>query len=296
MAHTLTVGRIRCHILSDGITLADGGGFFGLIPRVMWERVVRPNTRNQIPGDARSLLIEADAGLVLVDTGFGDKFDDKFRAILGLDASTDRLVADLGAAGFAPEDVDWVILTHLHADHAGGATRRADPHDASSPILPTFPNARYVAQRLELADASFPNERTAATYAAANWEPLLDAGLLDVVDGPQQIGAHIRTDLAPGHTATLQTVWVEDGDASLLFLGDACSWAAHMNRLAWVPSFDVMPMLSIETKRRLRTEAMRRDAQLVFQHDAHVISGRLVQGERGPEVAPDLTRAVSETA
>jgi glyoxylase-like metal-dependent hydrolase (beta-lactamase superfamily II) len=292
MAHSLTIGRIRCHLLSDGITLADGGGFFGLIPRVMWERVIRPNERNQIPGDARSLLIESDAGLVLVDTGFGDKFGEKMRNILGLDDSTDRLVADLCRAGFAPEDVDWVILTHLHGDHAGGATRHVEPADLDSPIEPTFPKARYIAQRIDLADASFPNERTAATYDAANWQPLLDAGLLDVVDGPQQIGAHIRTDIASGHTAALQTVWVEDGGETLLFLGDACSWAAHMNRLAWVPSFDVMPMLSIETKRRLRAEAMRRDALLVFQHDAQVATGRLIEGERGPEVQPLVTAEI----
>lgn len=288
--HTFFVGRIRCHILSDGITLADGGGFFGLIPRVMWERVVQPDARNMIPGDARSLLIESEAGLVLVDTGFGDKFTSKQRSILGLDESTDRLVTALRAAGFAPEDVEWVILTHLHGDHAGGATRRTDHTDAASPLIPTFPRARYLAQRLELADASFPNERTAATYVADNWQPLAEAGLLEVVDGPQQIGAHVRTEPAPGHTGALHTVWVEDGDASLLFLGDACSWAAHMNRLAWVPSFDIMPMMSIETKRRLRAEALRRDSLLLFQHDAHVITGRLVEGERGPEVAPELTR------
>lgn len=284
MAHSLTIGQIRCHLLSDGITLADGGGFFGLIPRVMWERVIRPNEKNQIPGDARSLLIESDAGLILVDTGFGDKFGPKQRAIMGLEETADRLIRALQTAGFQPEDVDTVILTHLHGDHAGGATRHTEPGNLDSPIVPTFPNARYVVQRIDLGDATFPNERTAATYSRDNWEPLQNRGLLDIVDGPQQIGSQVRTQIAPGHTTALQVVWVEDGNESLLFLGDACSWAAHMNRLAWVPSFDIMPMQSIETKRALRAEALRRDTILLFQHDAQVVTGRLIEGERGPVV------------
>jgi len=110
-----------------------------------------------------------------------------------------------------------------------------------------------------------------------------------VVDGPQRIGKQIRTDIAPGHTAALQMVWVEDQGESLLFVGDACNWAAHMNRLAWVPAFDIFPLTSIETKRRIRQEAFERNTLLVFQHDAQVVTGRLIQGERGPEVKPEIT-------
>jgi glyoxylase-like metal-dependent hydrolase (beta-lactamase superfamily II) len=183
-----------------------------------------------------------------------------------------------------------VILTHLHMDHAGGATRWNPASELHGSTIPTFPKARYLVQRLELADASYPNERTAATYLVENWQVLLAEGRLEVVDGPQQICATIRTDMAPGHTAGIQAVWVEDAGESLLFLGDACSWAAHMNRLAWVPAFDIYPMTSIETKRRLQHEALRREALLVFQHDPRVITGRLVQGARGPEVQPELEK------
>jgi glyoxylase-like metal-dependent hydrolase (beta-lactamase superfamily II) len=290
MAFTVQVGRVRCHILSDGQTPVDGGGFFGLIPRVMWQRVIEPNEQNQVPADARSLLIEADAGLVLVDTGIGDKLKGKQRQIVGLDDHHDRLLRELGRVGYRPEDVAVVILTHLHMDHAGGATRWHSANELHGSTIPTFPKARYLVQRLELADASYPNERTAATYLVENWQVLVAEGRLEVVDGPQQICATIRTDMTPGHTAGIQAVWVEDGGESLLFLGDACSWAAHMNRLAWVPAFDIYPMTSIETKRRLQHEALRREALLVFQHDARVITGRLVQGARGPEVQPELEK------
>lgn len=288
MPHTLTIGSIRCHILSDGKHLVDGGTLFGVVPRILWERVMPPNARNQVPFDSRCLLIEADAGLILVDTGYGDKLG-RQRTFLGLEGRTDRLLTELRRVGFTPADVDIVLLTHLHGDHIGGNTRWDTPDGTPGPIVPTFPNARYICQRIDLAEATFPNERTRATFHAENWEPLRERGLLDVVDGPQQLAHGVRTEIAPGHTAMLQTVWVEDGGESLLFLSDACSWAVQLERLAWVPSYDIFPLTSMESKRRLRAEAMRRDAILVFQHDAGVMTSRLVPGQREAQLRHEIT-------
>jgi glyoxylase-like metal-dependent hydrolase (beta-lactamase superfamily II) len=290
MVYTVQVGGVRCHILSDGLNVADGGGFFGVVPRVMWQRVMAANELNQVPNDIRCMLIESDAGLILVDTGNGDKLNPKQRQILGLDARNDRLLGEMAKVGYQAEDVDVVLLTHLHGDHAGGNTRRKHAEGAPGPLVPTFPRACYLAQRIELSEAHFPNERTAATYIRDNWQPLLTTGQMSVVDGPQRLGSQVRTAIAPGHTAALQVVWVEDRGERLLFLGDACSWAVHMERLAWVPSYDIYPMTSIETKRALRQEIMESDPLLVFQHDPQVMTGRLVSGTRGPEVQPVLRR------
>lgn len=289
MPYTLQVGSVRCHILNDGLHPVDGGGFFGVVPRLLWQRVIQPNGDNMIPSDTRSLLIESDAGLILVDTGNGDKLTGKDRQRMNFVGRTDRLVGELAKVGYKPSDVDLVILTHLHGDHVGGATRWDTPDHTPGQLISTFPNARYIAQRLDLAEASFPNERTTATFHAENWEILLANKQLEVVDGPQRITASIRTDIAPGHTEALQMVWIEDKGESLLFLTDACNWAAHMNRLAWVPAFDIFPLTSIETKRRIRQEVFERATLLVFQHDAQVVTGRLVQGERGLEVKPEIT-------
>lgn len=284
MAYTLQIGALRCHILSDGLHYVDGGGFFGLIPRTMWQEVIEPSASNQVPCDSRSLLIESDAGLILVDVGNGDKLPPKVRARMGMDERNLRLVGELARVGYKPEDIDIVLFTHFHGDHIGGATRYE-----GDVLAPTFPRARYIGQRIDLADASYPNERTAATYIADNFRPLLERKQLEIVDGPQRLAPGVRTGIAPGHTRAIQVVWVESQGERLLFLTDAACWAVHLQRLAWVPSFDILPMQSIETKRRLRHEAIEADALLVFQHDPQVVAGRLVAGKRGPEVQAIIT-------
>lgn len=285
MAVSIQIGDLRCHILSDGAHHADGGGFFGLIPRVLWQRVIQPDANNYVPAADRSLLIESPQGLILVDTGFGDKLDAKARGHAGLEMRNQRLVGDLHNAGFAPEQVDVVVLTHFHGDHVGGATWRDD----EGALHPTFPNARHVGQMVDYLDAMQPNERTAATYLRDNWAPLQDGGLLELVEGEQEIAPGVRTQLAPGHTAALQVVWVESRGETLLFLGDAASWGAHLERLAWVPSFDILPMVSIETKRALRQEALERNALLLFQHDPHLVTARLAAGDKGIALLPEIT-------
>jgi len=289
MAYTISIGSITSHILDDGKQLVDGGGYFGVVPRVLWERVIQPNENHMVPSATRSLLIESDAGLILVDTGNGDKLSPKERSRFGFDGHTDRLIGELGQVGYRPKDVEIVILTHFHADHIGGATRWDRPDHTPGSVVPTFPNARYIGQRIDLAEASFPNERTQATFHEENWLPLIERGQLAVVDGPQQLATGVRTEIAPGHTAALQMVWVESEQESLLFLGDACSWASHMDRLAWVPAFDIYPQRSIETKRRIVPEALKKKTLLVFQHDAQVVTGRLAPGARGPQVQPEIT-------
>ncbi|MEM7129541.1 MAG: MBL fold metallo-hydrolase [Chloroflexota bacterium] len=289
MAYTISIGTTRCHILSDGIHTMDGGGFFGLVPRMLWQRVIQPNEDNLIPTDARSLLIESAQGLILVDTGHGDKLPPKVRTFLGLGDRQKRLIGELARVGYTPEDIDLVLCTHLHLDHIGGNTYWAEG-ESEKRAIPTFPNARYMVQSIDLAAANAPNERTLATYLPENWQPLVESNLLDVVDGPQRLAGQVRTAIAPGHTDALQVVWVEDQGESLIFLGDACSWYGHMNRLAWVPSYDLYPMTSIETKRGLRFEIMEKNALMLFQHDGQVVTARLEDSPKGPQVVPEITQ------
>ena len=278
---TYQIGRVRVHLISDGVFWTDGGGVFGVVPRVLWEKVIQPDALNRIPMDLRCLLIESGEGLILVDTGYGTKLSPKWLQQLNLTSDT-RLLDNLAAAGFTAADVRLVINTHLHPDHCGGNTTLGP----DGQLQPTFPNATYLMQRLELADASFPNERTRGTYFAENFLPLVDlcaepdgAGRVRLLSGDTQVTAEVRVQVTPGHTRSHQVVIVESAGETAIFLGDA-GYGANLERLAWVPAFDVEPLQSIETKRALRDWAWRRDALLFFQHDIAVPAGRLrVEGE-----------------
>jgi len=284
---TFRVGALTVHLVSDGVYWTDVGGAFGVVPRGLWGRLVEPDALNRIPLQLRCLLIESAHGLILADTGYGDKLPPRQRDLLTLHGEK-RLLGDLAALGYRPEDVRTVINTHLHADHCGGNTC-FDP--GGSPV-PTFPNAQYMVQRLELADATYPNERTRNTYFGENFRPLSGAcgpdgsDRLRVLNGDTQITPEVRTFITPGHTRAHQSVIVESGGETAIFLADAAPFAVGIERLAWVPAFDVEPLVSIETKRTLRDWALRREALLLFQHDVNVPAGRLRRAGEDWRVEP----------
>jgi glyoxylase-like metal-dependent hydrolase (beta-lactamase superfamily II) len=278
---TYQIGRVRLHLISDGLFWTDGGAAFGVVPRTLWEKMIQPDAQHRIPMELWSLVIESSEGLILVDTGHGHRLSPKRRELLGLvdDMRVDRRLADLG---FSPADVRFVINTHLHADHCGGNTAVG----LDGQLTPAFANARYLMQRLELADATYPNERTRNVYICENFLPLINLcqnsedAIVRVLSGDARITSEVQVKVAPGHTRAHQVVIVEsDGEAGA-FLGDVAGLAVHLERLAWVPAFDIEPLISMETKRALRDWAWRRDALLFFQHDIAVPAGRLrVEGE-----------------
>lgn len=274
---TFQVGRVRVHLVSDGVFWTDGGAAFGVVPRTLWERVLQPDAQNRIPMQMRCLLIESDAGPILVDTGYGDKLTAKRRGQLDLHGER-RLAGELAALGYRPDDVQLVIDTHLHGDHCGGNT----VYGPDGQIEPAFPKAAYLVQRLELADATYPNERTRNAYFAENYLPLAHPcdgreSVLRVLHGDTQVTPEVRTLITPGHTRAHQVVIVESAGETAIFLADAVPHAVTFERLAWVAAFDVEPLVSIETKRSLREWAWRKEALLFFQHDATLAAGRLTR-------------------
>jgi glyoxylase-like metal-dependent hydrolase (beta-lactamase superfamily II) len=271
----MDLGNVKLHIVSDGTYWEDGGGLFGLVPKALWERVMAPDERNRLPFEERCLLIETTEQRVLVDTGYGDKLSDKARGFISLEGER-RLLKSLEALGIGPLDIDLVINTHLHADHCGGNTY----YDEDGEAVPTFPWATYYVQRLELADATFPNERTRGTYHAENFRPLERGGQLRVLWGDTRLTDEIRVVVTPGHTRAHQCVVVESGGQTAVFLGDLASWPIHMERLAWVPAYDVEPMVSIETKRNLAQWAVEKRALLIFEHHPEIVAGYLHATER----------------
>lgn len=268
--------NLEFHILSDGIFMADGGGAFGLVPRVMWEELLPPDDQNRVPFGLNCLLVKSEGKNILIDTGYGPKLEPKMRQILGITRAQGGLVDDLARHGLTPADIDIVINTHLHADHCGGNTRLEN----DVPV-PTFPKAVYYVQRLEWADAIVPNERTRATYLLENYLPLQQSGQLKLINGNTTITRQVRTAITRGHTRAHQIVILEDGGETAVFVADLSTLHYHLQRLAWVTGYDVEPLESIETKRYWQPWLARRKALVIFQHDTQITAGRLrLNGKR----------------
>ena len=280
----MRLGNANLHIVSDGLAWMDGGGHFGLVPKVLWEKVVQADEFNRIPMVLNCLLVVSEGKRILVDTGFGDKLSSKERQIWSI-AGDSRLVGDLRRLGFAPEDIEIVINTHLHSDHCGGNTILRDGE-----VVPTFPRAEYWIQRLEWADARYPNERTKATYLAENFVPLEEHGQLRLLYGDTRVTSEVRCIVTRGHTRAHQSVVIESDGETAIYLGDLASWTIQIERLAWTSAFDVRPLETIETKRCVRDRALEKSVLLIFEHDSRVQMGYL-QEEGGKykviEVAPE---------
>lgn len=281
---TFTVGKLTVHALEAGLQRLDGGAMFGVVPKPLWERRIAPDARNRIPLAMRCLLIEHDDGLVLVDSGMGNKEGEKFLDIYGVENrganGRTTLEDSLALLGHRPEDVKIVVNTHLHFDHAGGNTWIA-PDDAERRVMPAFPNAKYVTHRREFEWATHTNERTAASYLPPNYVPLLEAGVLQLIDGPAgQIVPGVRTMVTPGHVPWHMAVLLESAGEALLYPADTIPTAHHMP-LPWIMGYDVEPLRTLESKRALFYRAQAEGWRIVFEHDAHTVGGRIVAGEKG---------------
>ena len=272
-------------LLTDGTSYWDGGGAFGLVPRDKWMKLIAPDEHNRVPQELRCVLIEADGKRVLVDCGVGNKPNPLREAQYDVRQPTGHLLDDLARHGVQPADIDIVIFTHLHGDHSGWATQ-LDDNGAS---VPTFPNAHYYVQRQEYADATHTNERTRNTYFPDNYVPLHEHGVLTLLDGDTQITPSIQAVHTPGHTAGHQSVIVANahltgarGAPSPTFiLGDLATYMIQFARLAWVTAYDVLPLMTIESKRRWQPWAIEQQAILISPHEMQLPVGRLVRTDKG---------------
>lgn len=271
---TTQLGRWRMHAIQAGGQQLDGGAMFGVVPKTLWEKRIPADARNRIPMGMRCLLVEHDDGLVLIDTGSGNKETEKFHSIYGIEnAGADgrtHLEDGLRELGFTPGDVSLVINTHLHFDHAGGNTWRTP----AGSVEASFPNARYVVQRGEMEWATHTNERTSASYFGPNWDVIMAAGRFDLVNGEPEVRPGIQLLRTPGHTPHHQSVKLTSGGETALFLADVTPTAAHLP-LPWIMGYDVEPLVTLESKRHLLAQAAANDWLLVFEHDATHAWGRI---------------------
>ena len=278
------IGDFTVHAIQAGGQKLDGGAMFGVVPKPLWEKRIRADERNRIQLGMRCLLIEHPSGLVLIDTGAGNKENEKFKDIYGLEnegADGATLLEDgLNQIGVTPPDVTLVINTHLHFDHAGGNTRNRS--DGTLEI--SFPNATYIVKRGEYEFATHPNERTAASYFGRNYTPLEAAEKIEFVSREKEIVKGIRVIPTPGHTPFHQSVLIESGGERALYLGDLVPTHAHLP-LPWIMGYDVEPLVTLETKRGILKQALEEQWLLIFEHDATIAWGRVEQDGKAYRLA-----------
>jgi glyoxylase-like metal-dependent hydrolase (beta-lactamase superfamily II) len=282
-----SIGRWTVHAIQAGGQKLDGGAMFGVVPRPLWEKRIAPDARHRIQLGMRCLLVEHESGLVLIDNGAGNKENDKFHEIYGVENAsslgdrTTQLEEGLGQLGMTPADIDVVINTHLHFDHAGGNTAvRPDGR-----IEPTFPRARYVVQRGEFEYATHTNERTAASYFPNNFVPVRDAGRFEFVDGEHEVVQGITVVPTPGHVPYHQSVVLRSGGETAFYPADLVPTAAHLP-LPWIMGYDVEPLVSLESKRRMLKRAEQEQWLMIFEHDAAVAWGHVAHDGKAYVLAP----------
>ena len=247
---------------------------FGVVPKPLWEKRIPADARNRIQLGMRCLLIEHPSGLILIDTGAGNKENEKFKDIYGVEnegADGATLLEDgLKQIGVTPADIAIVINTHLHFDHAGGNTRTRP--DGSLEI--SFPNATYIVRRGEYDYATHLNERTAASYFDRNYVPVETADKIEWVSREKVIVKGVRVIPTPGHTPFHQSILIESAGERAFYLGDLVPTHAHLP-LPWIMGYDVEPLVTLETKRRILKQAVDENWLLIFEHDARIPWGRV---------------------
>ena len=271
-----TIGDFEITVLTDGYFLLDGGAMFGVVPRTLWEQRMKPDAQNRILLGANTLVVRDGRRTVVIETGAGNKFDARMRAIY---ATKELLPAAFAAAGIRPEEVDIVINSHLHFDHCGwNTTRRAD-----GTVTPTFPNARYFSHHGEVEHGRLQRERDRMSYLADNYEPLIANGQMTLLDGAAEIAPGISVEVYAGHTAQMYAVHIDSGGRRGCYISDLIPTSAHLD-LIWGMGYDLDPMTVIEQRKRFYARAIPEQWLVFFTHDHHSPFGYLDLNERGKAV------------
>lgn len=271
------VGGLELTILTDGPYLLDGGAMFGVVPKPLWEKRMPANERNQILLGTNTVVVRTGKHTVVIETGIGNKLSEKLRGIYD---AQQWLPASFAAAGIDPGEVDIVINTHLHFDHCGwNTTRKPDGR-----LVPTFPNAQYFAHRGEVDHGHLQLERDAVSYISDNYDPLIAAGKMTLLDPPEggllEIVPGVSVEVFPGHTAQMMAVLLDSDGKRACYISDLIPTRAHLD-VTWVMGYDLDPLACIEQRKRFLSRAIPEKWLVLFTHDHHHPMGYVEWNDRG---------------
>jgi len=266
---------MQLHTINTGYFKLDGGAMFGVVPKSMWNKLNPADDNNMCTWAMRSLLIEDGNKLILVDTGIGNKQDDKFFGHYYLHGD-DSLQSSLAKKGFSVDDITDVILTHLHFDHCGGSIIRE-----GEKLIPAFKNATYWSNQQHWNTATMPNDREKASFLKENILPIQESGQLKFIDvQTQEFSAEIKIRQVFGHTEAMMLPQINYKGKQIVFMADLLPSAAHIP-VPFVMAYDMFPLTTLNEKKSFLTEAVENDYVLFFQHDPKVECCNLQVTEKG---------------
>jgi glyoxylase-like metal-dependent hydrolase (beta-lactamase superfamily II) len=270
----MQLGEFQLTTVSGGRFRTDGGSMFGVVPKVLWSKVFPADERNLIAQATNCVLVQTPKQNILIDTGYGSKLSEKERNIHATE-SDNPLGSSLDAIGLSVDQVDLVILSHLHFDHAGGATRSGP----EGQFVPEFPNATYVVQReeWEIATAEVPELRIA--YPQDNLLPLQEAGQLRLIDGDVEIIPGVRSIVTGGHTAGHAAILLESRGEAAVYLADICPTTRHLHSL-WCMAYDVDLLQTRRFKPKILGEIADNGWLALFDHDPDHAAARICRDEK----------------
>lgn len=279
----MKLGNFDIIPLTDGQFKLDGGAMFGVVPRVLWERCCPADEFNRVQLGLAPLLIRAHGKNILVDTGLGSKNDDKFKKMFAVERRA-TLLNSLSQLDLVPDDIHYVINTHLHFDHAGGNTCL----DEQGQTVPAFPRAKYFVQQGEYDDAVRSNERTKASYRRENFTPLMHCNQWEFLEGDTELLPGLSVVVTGGHTEHHQVVKIESEGKVALYLGDLIPTVSHLP-LPYIMGYDLYPLQTLESKRWVLDQACEEEWLLVFEHDPKISMGHVkkdIEGKYFLEAVP----------
>ena len=262
------IGSAELHLLSDGTFALDGGAMFGIVPRPVWEKKLPPDDRHRVRLGLNPILIRAGGKNIVVDTGIGERRDEKFNDDYAVDHAR-TLPGSLQALGLAPGDIDVVVPSHLHFDHAGW--------------LPAFPKATVVIQEGTWEEALDANPRTRGSYIETDFLPVEKR--LKLIRGSEEIVPGVTVESSAGHVKHHQLVRVRSNGAQAVYFGDLMPTAAHV-RPAWVMGYDLYPKEVAALKQKMIAQAVDEEWLVCFDHEPATPWVRLAPGDRGPKLIP----------
>jgi glyoxylase-like metal-dependent hydrolase (beta-lactamase superfamily II) len=271
----MTIGPYQVNALETGRFALDGGAMFGIVPKPIWSKFHPADERNRIELAMRILLIRDGKRNILVDVGIGTKFSPKLVDIYRVDQDWFSLESSLRGYGLKTDDITDVVLTHLHFDHAGGATEKL-----GAEIRPAFPNAKYYVQKAHWQLALNPTVKDRGSFMSDDYLPLYVAGKLELVDGEFEIFPGIGLVVVNGHTDAQQLVRISSGSTSLLYCCDLVPTAGHLP-YPYVMAYDLRPLRTVEEKKKLMGQAYEERTVLIFEHDPFTEAATIKANEKG---------------